>query len=271
MKIKCVKIVVVLLRLFLPGCAIKNEADQEQPVVADDEMVNEEKTDSEEPLEDRAEQLNEESGNTDIETDNEQTEDTNISKEASEEVVDYDTAMRLYEEFLNNEIVFEDEYGAIDIAWITTATGEPEKHYATKYTYLDSTGDGIPELHVKSARCYFIFSCRNEELIIWQEPDRGAEPLDDGTFFSRLPGAAPPYDYYNVYVYDENGEMKTIAHFMRNDANGSYKYDEGDEFSFNDDLVTQEEWISLTSPWLDEYGNVLDSIRNEIEWVYLYD
>ncbi len=271
MKIKYAKIIVGLLLLFLPGCAIKNEADQEQPVVADDEMVNEEKKDSEsilnseqclgeagvtdesfsnieEPVEDRAEQLNEESGNTDIET-----------------------AMRLYEEFLNNEIVFEDEYGTIDMAWITTATGEPEKHYATKYTYLDSTGDGIPELHVKSAKCYFIFSCRNEELIIWQEPDRGAEPLDDGTFFRRLPGAAPPYDYYNVYVYDESGEMKTIAHFMRYDANVSYEYDEGDEFSFNDDLVTQEEWISLTSPWLDENGNVLDSIRNEIEWTILYE
>lgn len=265
-KLKSNLTIIFLLLILLSGCTNMNEVDKEQTTLVAEEMVS----DSENMF-DKEQISDEETDNTEMEIGCEQTEDTDINEEASDEVVDYETAMRLYEEFLNNEIVFEDEYGTIDMAWITTATGEPEKHYTTKYTYLDSTGDGIPELHVKSAKCYFIFSCRNEELFIWQEPDRGMEPLDDGTFFSRLPGAAPPYDYYNVYVYDENGEMKTSACFRRYDANESYEYDEGDEFSFNDELVTQEEWISLTSPWLDEHGNVLDCIRNEIEWTILYE
>lgn len=67
-----------------------------------------------------------------------------ISKNNEEKI-----AMEFYEDFLQARITaFSEEIGEIEIADITVPK-ESEKHYYSKYTYLDTDKDGVKELHVK--------------------------------------------------------------------------------------------------------------------------
>lgn len=52
-------------------------------------------------------------------------------------------ALQAYEEFLDGE----NSVGDIDILYLTTPTGEPDKRFAIQYVILDSNGDDVPELH----------------------------------------------------------------------------------------------------------------------------
>lgn len=49
------------------------------------------------------------------------------------------------------------ECDGIDIDFITTPKGEPDKRYDTQYAVFDCDGNGEAELHVQSARYYYIF------------------------------------------------------------------------------------------------------------------
>ncbi|MGN1160061.1 MAG: hypothetical protein ACI4SE_07665 [Lachnospiraceae bacterium] len=259
MKLKEWKIIAVLLILMLTGCTANGRAEFEQS--------DESASGNAEPTEDVTEQQTLEK---DTEDESGQ-EEEQVSTENFDEVTDYETAIRLYEEFLNGEITIETKYAVVNMDSITIPTGEPENRYRTKYTYWDSDEDNVPELHIKSARYYYIFSCRNDELIIWQRPDIYDEPINNGTFIYHRPGGAPGYDDYSIYTYNESGEEEYQYRFSRYDSNENYEYDEGDEFLFNDELVTYEEWRRLTALWLDENGNVLESISDEIEWIMLYE
>ena len=62
-------------------------------------------------------------------------------------------AMLAYQGFLEGKISVD----GIDIDSITVPTGEPGRHYETKYAFFDCHRNGVPELHVISARFYYIF------------------------------------------------------------------------------------------------------------------
>lgn len=79
---------------------------------------------------------------------------------------EYETAMQQYQEFLDGKQSVATAYGEVNLDFITIPTGEPNNRYSAAYAYFDSTGDKIPELHVKSARYYYILSCKQGELFI---------------------------------------------------------------------------------------------------------
>ena len=67
------------------------------------------------------------------------------------------TAMKFYEDFLQGRnTAFSETMGKIGIEDIIIPKGEPAKHYYSKYALLDLDKDGLKELHVKSARYYYI-------------------------------------------------------------------------------------------------------------------
>ena len=50
-----------------------------------------------------------------------------------------------------------------DILSLSTSTGEPKRRYATKYYITDSTGDGVPEMHVWGHLCT-VFTFNDSEM-----------------------------------------------------------------------------------------------------------
>lgn len=184
----------------------------------------------------------------------------------------YEKAMVLYEEFLAGEKSVKESSEQISIDYISIPTGEPDRRYHTEYAYFDSNGDKIPELHIKSARYYFILSCRNDKLIIWKNlsPNPVYYPLNSGAFMGYRPGGAPMHDDYIYRIFDYGGNEVYSFGFSRYDSNQNGIYDENDEYSV-ESVVTKQVWESLTEPYLDTEGRIKESIRNEIDWKLLYD
>lgn len=180
-----------------------------------------------------------------------------------------DKANKMYNEFIDGKITVE----GIDINFITTPKGEPDKHYATKYALFDSNGDKIPELHINSARYYYILSYINNKLIIWKDlsPYLPVYALKNGAFISQYFGAAPLSDNYNYFILDFLGNKNWEVNFSKYDKNENGIYDNNDEYLFDGVNVSKEIWDALTERYLytDEKG--IEQIRNEIEWVVIYD
>jgi hypothetical protein len=109
-----------------------------------------------------------------------------------------DKVIRMYNEFLEGKISVE----GIDMNFLTTPKGEPDRHYTTKYALFDSNGDKIPELHINSARYYYILSYINNKLIIWKNmtTDPQTYTLKNGAFISKYFGAAPLSDDYTYFI-----------------------------------------------------------------------
>ena len=91
-------------------------------------------------------------------------------------------AMLVYEKFLEGRI----ECDGIDIDFITTPKGEPDKRYDTQYAVFDCDGNGEAELHVQSARYYYIFQYKNGALQLYKNlsPYPHYYALKNGAFIS---------------------------------------------------------------------------------------
>ena len=181
---------------------------------------------------------------------------------------EYETAMQQYQEFLDGKQSVAAAYGEVNLDFITIPTGEPDSRYSAEYVYFDLTGDKIPELHVKSARYYYILSCEQGELFIWKDlsPYPHYYLLNDGSFVSYRPGGGPLHDDYCYYTFDCCGEEICSIGFSRYDSNLNNVYDKGDEYFYGDDVVTKQEWESLTEDYLDSNGHIKEEILDEIEW-----
>ena len=68
-------------------------------------------------------------------------------------------AIKAYNEFLDGKRSCANE----DIFDLITATREPERRYATDYYIVDSTSDGVPELHI-CGKVYDIFTYRDGDM-----------------------------------------------------------------------------------------------------------
>lgn len=95
---------------------------------------------------------------------------------------------KLYMDFLNGEKTTAD---GMSIDEIIIPTGEPERRYFTDYTFFDSDEDGFVELHVRSARYYYIIDCEKGELRTWKFLDPRTELLNNGDFLYIHVGGAP--------------------------------------------------------------------------------
>ncbi|WP_167956840.1 hypothetical protein [Anaerosporobacter faecicola] len=178
-------------------------------------------------------------------------------------------ATKAYNEFLDNKI----SVGKIDMNFITIPTGEPNSHYGTKYALFDSNGDEIPELHICSARYYYVLTYINEKLTIFKNlsPNPQYYALKNGAFISHLFGGGPLSDSYCYYIFDYMGNIVWTVNFSKYDKNQNGVYDKNDEYMFDGVKVSKKIWGALTEQYIyvDEDG--IEQIRNEIEWTVIYE
>ena len=147
----------------------------------------------------------------------------------------------------------EDSY--IDIDLFIIPTGEPEKRNACWYTLFDCTNDGVPELHVRTARYYYVFTCVEDELVIWNSFHPRTVLLNNGTFLYDNNGGLAHEDYCHQ-VLDNQGNVMHEVSFSKYEGSGEY-----DELYFFEEIqVTKKEWEPLT----EQYLSIGD---DEIEWI----
>lgn len=173
-------------------------------------------------------------------------------------------ALRMYQEFLTGER----KVGEIDIFYLITPTGEPERQYGAEYAIVDVNGDGIPELNILSGREYTIYSCRDNEMFeleaFYSGPWRYVL-LNNGAFIYR----SDEWDSYYYFEMDDSGNRINELKFSWTDVNQNYLYDDDDAFMFDGNPCTKDEWYAGTRKYLftDEEGR--EQIRNQAEWVTL--
>ena len=193
---------------------------------------------------------------------NNQSLDTDWSGNDAEEVI-----ISLYREFLDGKR----EIDGLSINELTIPTGEEGRRYPAKYAFWDSNGDSIPELHVDSAHYYYVFSFRSGELFVWKDfTGSNCFPLKDGGFIFWSIGVFKD-DLYNYHTYDYNGQENYGFCFSWDDLNDNKIHDKEDEYLFDDQSVTQDQWNKLTQKYLYQDENGAWKIANEIEWTILYE
>ncbi|WP_167956842.1 hypothetical protein [Anaerosporobacter faecicola] len=194
---------------------------------------------------------------------------TNNKQENEIQSTEVEKATKAYNEFLENKISVD----GIDMNFITIPTKEPDRHYATDYALFDSNGDKIPELHICSARYYYVLTYRNDKLSIFLNlsPYPQYYALKNGAFISRLFGAGPQYDSYCYHIFDYMGNEVWTVTFSKFDKNENGVYDKNDEYMFGGVKVSKKIWEALTEQYIyvDEDG--IEKIRNEIEWTVFYE
>lgn len=189
----------------------------------------------------------------------------NINADCSKN--DVEEAMSLYGEFLDGKR----EIDGLSINELTIPTGEEGRRYPTRYAFWDSNGDSVPELHVDSAHYYYVFSYRNGELFIWRDfTGSNCFPLKDGGFIFWSIGMFKD-DLYNYYTYDYNGEENYGFCFSWDDLNDNKIHDKEDEYLFDDESVTQDQWNKLTQKYIYQDEGGAWKIADELEWTILYE
>lgn len=179
--------------------------------------------------------------------------------------VRFDKVVQMYNEFLNGNR----HVGGIDIYYYITPTDEPDKRYTTDYIILDSTGDGIPELHLRTAREYTIFSYVDDEIVIIQSFFSSPwlyNVTKNGAIIYRTDTGTTLGNYYWYFEMDLYGNLLNEVTFEWTDINENFICDENDVFLFDHQISTKEEWYDQTRKYLfiDEEGR--DQIRDLMEW-----
>ena len=200
----------------------------------------------------------------DIETGSDKIEWTIIPEENGTKNVENDNdAMEHYEAFLmGKECAYAGEE-TFDIISFIRPTKEPDKHYATRYTYFDSDEDGQSELHIRSVRRYEIITYRNGRLEVWKTLTRDYELLNNGAFLCTTAISAPVVWCYTYVELDNEGNEIVEVGFSTCNTNQNEVCDDEDEYSFEGQEVTMNEWNELTQKYF-EIGT------DEIEWVTLF-
>lgn len=198
--------------------------------------------------------------NTENEKDSEQIVCENNAKSEKEK------ALELYREFLEGKI----DINGLSIDDLTIPTGEPERRYPTRYALGDSNGDSIPELHVDSARYYYILTYINGELSIWKSFFSGDYyPLKNGGIIETGFGVVSDYEFA-YYTFNYLGEETLCIRFSVNDTNNNSIFDDGDEYFYDDVFVTKDKWDKLTESYLYRDENGIYQIADELEWEVLF-
>lgn len=144
-----------------------------------------------------------------------------ISEETGE-IIENNKVIKTYMEFLNGQR--KTSVNGYYINSIIIPTGEPNNLYDTKYTFFDSNRDGIPELHLRTARKYHILIYKNGDLVEWGTPRPYAKLLDNGDFiYTTYYGMRENYIYA---IFDSNGIESLIFNFGKNSRNENRVYDE---------------------------------------------
>ena len=172
-----------------------------------------------------------------------------LSDSGSEDIIAREEEeYKLYMGFLGGEITA----GGMSIDEIIIPTGEPERRYFTEYTFFDSDQDGFQELHVRSARYYYIIDCEKDRLSTWKFLDPRTELLNNGDFLYHRPGGAPLHDDYEYIKVNKAGETIWSIWFDCYDDNIDGQYDERDKYyGEKGEEISYEEWLELKQKYLD--------------------
>lgn len=121
--------------------------------------------------------------------------------------------------------------------------------YSAYCGYYDIDSDGVVELIINNEKCMGIFKYENGEIRrIYCGPYSGL--LEDGTAMYYRPGGAPENKVYKYYVYDgEEYVEKDDFTWYNNDEGGNYSPSEDDNYYYNGELISQEEWNELKAPY----------------------
>lgn len=130
------------------------------------------------------------------------------------------------------------------------------------YALFDMNGDSIPELHVRGAVLYAIFTYYDNELLLWHSTSLYRVPTDDGALLFYRLGGAPPHLKYGYEVLDFWGNVQLSIEFIKGDIDMNDIYDERDDYFFCGVEVTKEQWDALTERYL-------SATSNKIEWIRL--
>lgn len=162
---------------------------------------------------------------------------------------------------------------------ITTPTGEPDRKYHVEYAIVDSTKDGIPELHIRNPREYDVFSFTDgEKRQIFFDDSSGCRKTvqKDGTIVKLF------YDRWTYGIgiefsqIDLNGNEYDNKFFGWEDTNSNGSIDvKEDYFSYNGEQIEFDEWKTLCDGYIDidiEKGLVGGFvIEDEAEWKILQE
>lgn len=190
--------------------------------------------------------------------------DGTTSNENHSQIEEALNAIKLYDEFLSNESSFL----GVNMLDMRTPTGEPNRRYYAEYAVVDSDGDEIPELHVRTGREYFIFTYKDNKIDILESYFSNPlhhHPLKDGGFIEDSDQAGSDL-YYNYYRLDANANVIEDLWFYREDINENRVYDKEDTYIFDDIAYTKEDWDRKSEKYLILDMNQLEHIRNAADW-----
>lgn len=154
----------------------------------------------------------------------------------------------LYQHFLANEVAALDETEKYFREYLLRDVDTQ----AYTYTYLDMTGDGVPELCVRQYPQMYFFTVKNGEISHWYTEDNSyVKLLNNGDLLFERHGGAPTHINYEYYELDENANIQRKATFSWWDG-GTIEIGKvyPDTYIFDDKEVTKEEYEEKTRPYL---------------------
>lgn len=173
-------------------------------------------------------------------------------------------AVLAYQKFIDGRSYI----GDTNIYELSMPIGEPNRRYATRYAVIDSNGDDIPELHIQTAREFTVISFENGELTYFKQF------LSEPTHYCLLKNGAYMYYsdrfstcFYSCFELDGEGNQINKINFYWDENNGNYIPDEEDDFFFDDNACSMEEWYDRTRKYLYTDENGKEQIRNQLEWI----
>lgn len=139
------------------------------------------------------------------------------------------------------------------------------------YALADSSGDGVPELHVQDGQNVNIYTYQNGNLFLWKIEqtisDTGRyNPLESGAYVysSSIFGEREFYSYFQL---EPSASETGLVRFGRKDLDGNGVYDDSDEYEFNDEACTGNVWMEKTRKYLYTDENGEEQIRGKVQWI----
>jgi len=161
-----------------------------------------------------------------------------------------------YDNFLNGNIDAEVREETININDIFINDNDEQIKY-NQYALFDMNGDGIPELHVRSVADYYIFTYKDDKVVLWYVDVAYSYPLNNGAVLYMRPGGGPTHISYQYTLFNFYGEEIYQITFIKYDEN--YNEEEA-MFLFDDVELSKEDWDLLTERYF--------SIESDlIEWI----
>ena len=123
-----------------------------------------------------------------------------------------------------------------------------------EYAKVDVTGDGQPELCIRTTETLTIFALNQESLQLLREFSKNCIVLNNGAIFETVSNPVYGTTEYCYTLLDENGKDKEVTTFTSDPV--------GKKYTYNGKAVTAEEYATATKP-------IFDINNDQLEWFSL--